>query len=100
MTVTPEHAVQLATDALVARGNAARPYGLERSGMPSVCAYPEEFQLQHLAGPHVYGASMDGCWIVYCDQGDGFVGLRSSYIVAVDRESGSIRYIGSAHDEG
>ena len=90
-------AVMIATEALIASGDAARPLGLE-----AVYDYDEAFVRGPVPfrAPSAYGAHMEGSWIVYCDQRDGFRGIRSSFVVVVDRETGEVRYIGSARDEG
>jgi hypothetical protein len=42
---------------------------------------------------------INDCWLVYVCDGRGFV-LRSSHLVIVSKVDGSIKYSGSACDEG
>ena len=49
--------------------------------------------------PCLYGVDVGNCWIVYVDDPQPLA-LRSSIIVAVDRDTGSVVYRGSAYDEG
>lgn len=51
------------------------------------------------AKPILYGVNLEDAWVVYIEQ-VGPLALQPSVIVVVDRESGSILYRGSAHDEG
>lgn len=44
------------------------------------------------------GPNLADCWIVYAER--PLVGLRSSSVVLVSRESGAVLYAGSASDEG
>lgn len=51
--------------------------------------------------PLVYGkddAFWERQWLVYLEQPG--VGLRSSLIIAIDRFTGEVGYVGSANDEG
>lgn len=49
--------------------------------------------------PLVYGVDLTRCWIAYI-KAPGPLALRSSVIVAIDRETGLVVYSGSANDEG
>lgn len=49
--------------------------------------------------PLLYNVKLDHCWIAYIEN-PGPPALRSSTIVVVDCEHGSILYRGSAGDEG
>lgn len=48
--------------------------------------------------PILYGIPLEACWIAYVEQPE--VALRSSFVVAVSKDSGAVLYCGSANDEG
>lgn len=51
--------------------------------------------------PTVYGFDEEFWkrqWVVYLDQPT--IAIRSSFILTVDRSTGEVTYVGSAHDEG
>ncbi len=49
--------------------------------------------------PMIYGGpDLRTCWIAYAER--PLRGLMASTIVLIDRESGAVRYSGSANDEG
>jgi hypothetical protein len=55
------------------------------------------------ARPRLYGVTDEAlarCWICYLARPDDGGWLRSSLIIAVDRERSKVIYAGSAHDEG
>jgi hypothetical protein len=99
------------------RKNVARPKSLERSVISRDQAYeiakqdaldnelgfnvngvflPEEIAS---ALPVIYGVPLENCWVAYIKSPEP-LGLRSSIIIIVDRESGEVIYRGSANDEG
>ncbi len=49
--------------------------------------------------PVLYGVPLENCWIAYVKTTEP-LGLHSSTIIVVNRESGSVVYRGSANDEG
>tara|TARA_R110002110_G_scaffold415835_1_gene657174 strand:+ start:7141 stop:7401 length:261 start_codon:yes stop_codon:yes gene_type:complete len=51
------------------------------------------------APPHVFNDDLSNCWIAYLLPVE-IVGLFSSTIIVIDRDTGEIRYQGSASDEG
>jgi ABC-type transport system involved in cytochrome bd biosynthesis fused ATPase/permease subunit len=62
-------------------------------GVDKVLELPEIDRLQ------VYGHDFKNCWVVYISHTDRWM-LRASTIVAVDKRTGQVVCIGSAHDEG
>lgn len=99
------------------RKNVTRPKSLERSVISRDQAYeiakqdaldnelgfnvngvflPEEITS---ALPVIYGVPLENCWVAYIKSPEP-LGLRSSIIIIVDRESGEVIYRGSANDEG
>ena len=97
--------------------NVAKPKSLERSVISRDQAYeiakqdaldnelgfnvngvflPEEIAS---ALPVIYGVPLENCWVAYIKSPEP-LGLRSSIIIIVDRESGEVIYRGSANDEG
>ena len=49
--------------------------------------------------PSFYGLSLDACWVAYVEQ-IGPARLCSSTIVMIDARDGTVRYRGSAGNEG
>ena len=49
--------------------------------------------------PSVYGVELKNCWVAYVEEFH-FAGLKSSVVVLVDRESGTVIFGGDAGDEG
>ena len=47
----------------------------------------------------LYNVDTRNCWIVYVEDLQPFI-LRSSTVIAIDRDSGCVVYHGSANDEG
>ncbi|HET7584128.1 MAG TPA: hypothetical protein VFK13_04430 [Gemmatimonadaceae bacterium] len=50
--------------------------------------------------PNIYGlpVPIESCWIAYVT--GWWDGLYSSRVILIERDSGSVVYDGSAHDEG
>ena len=49
--------------------------------------------------PNVYGVELKNCWVAYVEEFQ-FAGLKSSVVVLVDLESGTVVFGGDAGDEG
>jgi hypothetical protein len=65
------------------------------------CGLAETLAVDELRAPvNVYPRRGDiwNCWIAYAKQ-EGF-GFHSSRLALVDRDTGEVLYVGSAHDEG
>ena len=48
--------------------------------------------------PNLYNIDLRHCWIAYVAREP--IALRSSLIIAIDRDFGVVQFVGSANDEG
>jgi hypothetical protein len=67
--------------------------GLGSGAHPALLSAELEFR-----APILYNVDLETCWLVYAKQ-EGSM-LRSSNVVLVDRRTATVRYAGSANDEG
>ena len=94
--ITREQAFKIAESYLI-----AHPQDFEGRTKISEVFSIEEYK--HLATPNIFNfpdEKMKNYWIAYTIDNSRYTMLRSSIVVLVHKESGSVDYAGSANDEG